>query len=327
MAETFVSVAVPTHHRPELLRRALESLLAQTYPHRLMEIIVVASQNDAAFGIVEAMRAQTDIALTCVSIPNDPTRGRSASAKRNYGAQQAKGEWLALIDDDCIADPGWIAGASPMFDDPTAGAIEGRKHIPPIDPPTFTYKGLLNFTRPGGYQTCNIFYRRELFLKLGGFDLNFPFYLEDSDMAWTVLDAGYTIPYAEAAVVSHPVLEAQPWRLLDDAKRAALVPYLFKKHPGRFREAGFRALRTMHWAYVLLYAAAFALAFVRPWLSLVPLGMMVLLMILMNIRMFRGCRVTRNELLVTNLLMPIVPVIKLIQLWRGNLRHRVLLWT
>jgi len=328
VSTTPVTIVMPTHHRPALLRRAIESIVAQSYPHALLELIVIASENDAAFAIVNELRPTTDIKLTCLSIPNDPSNGRSPSAKRNYGVSLATSPWVALIDDDCVADPGWIAGAAPLFSDTSAGAIEGRKNIPAIDPPTFTYKGLLNFTRPGGYQTCNMFYRRDLFMKLGGFDLKFPFYLEDSDLAWTVLDAGHTIPFASDAIVSHPVLEAQPWRMLDDAMRAALLPYLFKKHPQLFRQAGMRALRGIHWAYLILYAAALAMAFTSwPMLSLLPVTLLMALLALNNLKMFRGCRVTRQEVVVTNVLLPVVPIIKLVQLIRGNLREGVWLWT
>jgi hypothetical protein len=51
------------------------------------------------------------------------------------------------------------------------------------------------------------------------------------------------------------------------------------------------------------------------------------LLILHNLKMFAGCRVRAHELLVTNLMLPIVPVVKLVQLLRGNLRYGVWLWS
>jgi len=323
-----VTIVLPTHHRPGLLRLCLDSLLAQTYPHTLLEIIVVASDKDAGFAIVAELATQTDIPMRCVNIPDDPTQGRSPSAKRNYGVTLATGAWVALIDDDCLAHPDWIRVASRHFHDPGIGAIEGEKQIPAIAKPTVTYKGLLSFTRPGGYQTCNMLYRRDIFLQLGGFDLNFPFYLEDSDMAWNVLDAGHAIPHAAGAIVSHPVLPAQPWRMLDDARRAVLLPYLFKKHPARFKQHGVKALRGSHWIYILLYLAIIALLIAQLYMfALVGFLMVGGLLLLHNAKLFRGCAFTLHEIFVTNLLLPIVPVVKLFQLIRGNLKHRVWLWS
>ncbi len=159
-----------------------------------------------------------------------------------------------MIDDDCVASPDWINGAAEFFEDPKAGGIEGKKEIPTPPAPTVTYKGLLMFTRPGGYQTCNMFYRRDVFNQIGGFDPQFPFYLEDSDIAWSVLDRGFAIPFSARAVVYHPVTDAQPWRMLADARRASLMPYLSKKHPQRYAENGTKVLRVPHWLYLLLYA-------------------------------------------------------------------------
>src|SRR4051794_8788180 len=98
-----VSVVMPTHRRPAMLRRALETLEAQTYPPGQFEVIVVATANDAAFEIVDEFRARGQIDVRCVSVLNDPSNGRSPSAKRNYGVDQSRGPWVAFIDDDCYA--------------------------------------------------------------------------------------------------------------------------------------------------------------------------------------------------------------------------------
>src|SRR3954464_3347367 len=106
-----------------------------------------------------------------------------------------------------------------------------------------------------------MFYRRSLFLEIGGFDTAFPFYLEDTDLAWSVLDRGFAIPHAESAVVAHPVPPAEPMRLLANAQRAILMPYLYKKHPERFRALGMRTIARSHLPYLAGYAIlCFALA-------------------------------------------------------------------
>ncbi|HYE18632.1 MAG TPA: glycosyltransferase family A protein [Tepidisphaeraceae bacterium] len=323
-----VSVVMPTHRRPELLRKALVTLEAQTLAHDQFEVIVVASENDAAADVVGDFAANGILNIRCVTIPNDPWRGRSASAKRNYGVKVSAGPWIAFIDDDCLAHPGWLEGALPLFENPKAGGVEGRKDIPTPPRPTVTYKGLMTFTRPKGYQTCNIFYRRDVFERVGGFDTNLPYYLEDSDIAWSVLDAGYEIPHAENAVVSHPVLPGAPWKLLDDAKRAALMPYLYKKHTAKYVGAKTRVLRGAHWVYLLVYASIIAaLAFKLWWVALGGVALVGLLVAAHAYKQFRGCDKTAHEVAVTALLLPVVPVVKWVQLIRGNIKHKVWLWT
>ena len=326
---TPVSIVVPTHHRPALLARLLESLSRQTYPHALLEIILVANEDDAeAFAVAKRFEQASDIPIRCVAIANDPSGGRSAAAKRNYGVVISRAAWIAFIDDDCVASPDWISAASAHFGIAKVAGIEGGKRIPPVEPPTLTYKGLLMLTRPGGYQTCNMFYRRDVFMKIGGFDLSFPFYLEDSDLAWAVLDLGYEILYESRALVEHPVLEPAPWRMLHDARRASLMPYLFKKHPQRYRENEVRTLRPSHWLYLVLYASSIALALSgHRVLAGVYAGLVFGVLVLHTFKLFRGCRVRLHEFVVTASLLPVVPLVKWIQLVRGNLRHRVWLWT
>lgn len=311
-----------------MLHVLLESLEQQRYPSEMVEVLVVASTNDPAFELVRKYQARGKLKLLCMDVPHDVWQGRNPSAKRNYGVHQATGEWIAFIDDDCVASPSWIAGAVQFFEQPNVGAVEGRTEIPAVDPPTLTYKGLCSFTKAGGYQTCNMFYKRDVFLKVKGFDINFPFYLEDTDLAWTVLDNNYEIPFASEAIVFHPVSKPAPWRLLDDAKRTALLPYLFKKHPIKYRATNQHAIRLTHWLYLALYVAFILTLVVNRIEAAILILMSILILLAVHVwKLFRGCKVQPDEFLITTLLLPILPFVRLIQLVRGNLQHRVWLWT
>lgn len=326
-AETLrVSVVAPTHQRVVSLRRLLHSLEQQSLAPHAFEVIIVGDEGDAGEEVVKEFAARGGLNVRFSYVPDDPWRGRSPSLKRNHGARLAQADWLAFIDDDCVARKDWLAGAMPFFEQTTNGGVEGRKEIPPPPRPTLTYKGLLLFTRPRGYQTANMFYRRQLLLDIGGFDPAFPFYLEDTDLAWSVLDRGYEIPHADGAVVEHPVPPAEPLRLLANAKRAALMPYLYKKHPRRFREAGMRTLARSHYPYLALYALSGALLVSgHPVVACAALLGVLPLVAAHAAKLFWGCSFTLRELAVTAGLLPIVPAITLVQLVRGNLANGVLL--
>ena len=321
-----VSVVAPTHNRIRALRLLLESLASQQLPSDRFEVIIVGDEGDPGEAIVREFVERGGMNLRFSFVPNDPWAGRSPSLKRNFGASLAKSPWLAFIDDDCVADPQWLSGALPYFESGANGAVEGRKTIPVTDPPTLTYKGLLLFTLPGGYQTANMFYRRSLFLEVGGFDPTFPFYLEDTDLAWTVLDRGLEIPHAHNAVVSHPVSAAQPLRILALARRAILMPYLYKKHPQRFRDSDIRTVPRAHLVYLAAYIALIAsLATGHVVAALICLASVVALTMAHTCKLFWKCRFSVSELLLTGALLPIVPVVTAVQLVRGNLRNRVFL--
>ena len=323
-----ITVVIPTHHRPSQLNRLLESLRQQKYPPDLFEVLVIPSPNDDAAKVVADTVPTSPYVLRCISDTDDPTGGRSASRKRNFGVVNARHDWIAFIDDDCVAGPDWLAHAARLFTSPNVAGVEGRKIIPPVHPPTLPYKGLKSFERSGGYQTCNMFYSKKSFESAGGFDPMFPYYLEDSDLAWSVLDSGGVILYAAGAVVYHPVPDAEPWRLLDDARRVSLLPLLFRKHRDRFTASKMRALRLGHWAYLAIYLVGIvALSMGQIRVIGACLGTVVILLVVQLTKSFWGCSVGIKEFCVTAMLYPILPVIRLVSLLYGNRTYGVWLWS
>lgn len=96
-----VSVVVPTRNRPDFLCRALQSILAQTYP--AIEILVV---NDGGVDVQELISCldQKGV-IRYFNLPASIER----SAARNYALRQAKGRYIAYLDDDDRYYPEHIA--------------------------------------------------------------------------------------------------------------------------------------------------------------------------------------------------------------------------
>ena len=87
-----VSVIVPTYNRPDRLRTALASLAAQTYQD--FEVIVV---NDAGRDVEFVVAACADRHRITTVIHD---RNRGLAAARNSGLREAKGAYIAYLDDD-----------------------------------------------------------------------------------------------------------------------------------------------------------------------------------------------------------------------------------
>lgn len=88
-----VSVVIPTYNRPGYLRRAVESVLAQSY--EAWEVLIVQNgTNDAVSEEIQHLcqRDKRIRHLTC-GAPN-------AVAARNYGIEASKGDYIAFLDDD-----------------------------------------------------------------------------------------------------------------------------------------------------------------------------------------------------------------------------------
>jgi len=317
------SVVVPTHHRPGPLGRLLDSLAAQTLDASQFEVIVVPSPDDQSLEWLA--KAHYPFSLVVHQPQPDPYSGKSASFKRNEGVHRAQADWIAFIDDDCEADPLWLATALPRTQKYDVFGIEGCTEIPVPEKKTLTYKGLQRLSAQGGYQTCNMFYRKATFLEVGGFDLNFPFYLEDTDLAWSFLDRGKNIVFLENAIVRHPVPPPEVKRVLSNALRVRLVPYLYKKHRDLFDTSDVRAINPSQWMYLgfyvgILYSVAMSSYKLETFVFL--FGLLLLFNLAYLVRLLHDCSFTALEALQLFVYIPIAPLIAFFQLMRGNIENR-----
>jgi glycosyltransferase involved in cell wall biosynthesis len=88
MHTPLVSVVIPTHNRPHFLAQAIDSVRAQTFSD--YEIIVVSNGE-------RADPASRSIAAGCRYFQ---LAEGNVSRARNLGIQEARGEWIAFLDDD-----------------------------------------------------------------------------------------------------------------------------------------------------------------------------------------------------------------------------------
>jgi glycosyltransferase involved in cell wall biosynthesis len=87
-----VSAIIPTRNRPELLERAIRSVLAQTFED--FEVIVVIDGPDAVTrpDILRAMSRRIQVVSLAQNV--------GLAEARNEGIRRARGRWIALLDDD-----------------------------------------------------------------------------------------------------------------------------------------------------------------------------------------------------------------------------------
>ena len=103
-----ISAVIPTRDRRTLVRAAVESALAQD-PAPLEVVVVDDGSHD---GTADALAEAFGDAVRVVR-----ARGNGAAAARNLGAREARGDWVAFLDDDDVWLPGHLARI--------AGAIGG----------------------------------------------------------------------------------------------------------------------------------------------------------------------------------------------------------
>jgi mycofactocin system glycosyltransferase len=201
-----VSVIVPVRNREKDLARCLRSLSGLRYPaHRLEIIVVDDASSDGSLRVAAQFPVQTLAVRT----------RRQAAACRNLAARQAKGEILAFMDSDCVADPLWLHELLPTFRDPAVGAVGGL-----VDS-YFEEKGLDRYEKVKSslqvstwhkrssererhfyVPSCNLLIRREVFLELGGFREDL-YVGEDVDLCWRLQKLGKAVEYKPVGKIYH----------------------------------------------------------------------------------------------------------------------------
>jgi glycosyltransferase involved in cell wall biosynthesis len=169
-----ISAVVCTFNRAELLKGALESLCRQTLERSLYEIIVVDNNSsDNTHEVVLGFGHHGNIRYC------SETR-QGLSHARNRGWHEARGGWVAYLDDDCKVPPEWLAVAREVIEQVSPDVLGGPSH-PFYDTPKpdwfedrYASQGHGQEARPlypNEYLSgMNIMFHRSLLEDVGGFD-------------------------------------------------------------------------------------------------------------------------------------------------------------
>ncbi len=115
-----VSVMIPVKNGERHLPRCLESLEAQDYPPELVEIIVADGRSTD--------RSREIACSYGVTVLDNPKEKQVAG--RNVAFAASGGELVALCDDDCVMEPGWLRNSLKYFADGTVGGVGGPTLLP-----------------------------------------------------------------------------------------------------------------------------------------------------------------------------------------------------
>ena len=232
-----VSVVIPTRNQSGLLREAIEAVWRQTVDPATFEIIVVdnCSTDDTA-AVVREMSARAP----CSMVYHCMEENRGPANSRNQGVRLARGELIAFTDSDCRPVPQWLALGQSAMADTNVALVTGQVLYPPGQKITFFSRaaGEARYEHPS-YPTCNAWYRRKVFLDLGGFDVNLCFHdfrnrpveCADTDLAWRVKEAGYRNVFVPEMIVHHRVEVLPPLNWAMEPFRLFVLPALVRRHP------------------------------------------------------------------------------------------------
>lgn len=217
-----VSVIVSSH-REQFIEEFTSSFGNSVWESVPTEIIIVADYN-----FDKLIKKHPDIQW--LYVPD-----KSISAKRNKGITSAKGTICAFIDDDCIPDEKWISKAVEFLDNhPDLAGVEGMTFVDKCDKKEGAYREYKRLENQG-YRTNNIFYRRKTLLEVNLFDERFTVQREDVDLAYSIIEAGFSIGYSREIKVKHRFRKNEKWDLLKNCINRRFDPLLHLKHKKLYR--------------------------------------------------------------------------------------------
>ena len=268
-SQPLVSVVIPHWNAAHHLPTCLESLQRQTYPR--VEVIVV--DNGSTDGSLELLAR--DYPWVRV-LPLGENRGFAGAC--NAGMREARGAFVALLNNDTEADAHWLAEVVAAFERrPEAGLLASKMLL--FDRrDTFHTAG--DFYRVDGvpgnrgvwekdrgqydketyvFSACggSAAYRRPMLDRVGLLDEDFFFSCEDVDLAWRAQLMGYRCIYAPRAVVYHKLSATGGGATASFYDGRNFVYLLVKDYPGD--------LWRIHWRDILRTQLRIAGEALRAW--------------------------------------------------------------
>lgn len=270
------SLIIPVFNRPNEIDELLGSLTQQTQKN--FEVIVV--EDGSSIPCEDIVRKyDADMQISYFFKPNS-----GPGQTRNYGAERSNGDYLIVLDSDCIIPPGYIAAVEKELMDSPCDAFGGpdKAHDSFSDVQKAINYAMTSFFTTGGIRggkkkldkfyprSFNMGVKTQVYKALKGFSpMRFG---EDIDFSIRLFENGYQVRLFPDAWVYH--------KRRVDFKKFFKQVYNFgiarinleKRHPGTMKIVHLLpAVFTLGVAFLILLAC-----FITPW-ALLPLGLYALL--------------------------------------------------
>ncbi len=218
MSRPPVSVVINTLDRADALEKLLRALEQITYPD-FEVVVVVGPCSDHTDQVLAGWEGRVKH-LRCSEA--------NLSMSRNIGIEACAAEYVAFIDDDAVPEPCWLDELMDGFGDDPADEVAGvggwvfdhtghslqcdhtgadrlgnarPDYQRPLDPLSFPGSRLFPYA-PGG----NAVYRKDRLVAAGGFDEEYQYYLEETDLCARLIDRGWVIRQLDGGAIHHKFL-------------------------------------------------------------------------------------------------------------------------
>lgn len=202
-----ISIVIPTRNRSKAIESCLDALAEQTLTPGSFEVIVVDDGSEPPLALDPA-RWEARFDLNLVRQQNTGPAGA-----RNRGVAEARGEFLAFTDDDCLPTPTWLEKlVAALRENPES--LVGGSTFNGLTENLFSETSQLilemvyeHFNRDPAnayfFASNNMACRKSDFLKIGGFDSSFRVASEDRELCDRWRMSGRRLLWIRDASVEH----------------------------------------------------------------------------------------------------------------------------
>ena len=182
-----VTAIITTHNRRQLLERAIESVLAQTYGY--MELIIVDDGSTDMTEVYCESLVKSEKRMPIIYMRIEPGKGHGGNYARNLGIKAAKGEYVAFLDDDDMWLPEKTIKQVELIECMNNEIVYCGRKIEFVGDKKNTYQDILPCSEHYGDMsrkillaicttTSSILVKREALFDIGLFDENLKFWQE-----------------------------------------------------------------------------------------------------------------------------------------------------
>lgn len=232
MSDSLVSVVVPCFNQGLYLRECVDSVLASTYAH--FEVIVV---NDGSTDI-ETLRIIKGLKHEKLTVVNQANTGLPGA--RNAGISIAKGRYILPLDADDTIMPTFLEKAVSVLDfDDRIGIVGGVTELFGEESgifklPKYSKRTIMRLN----CLVCTHMFRREDWEKVGGYNPNMRFGLEDWDFWLSLIEIGRKVYQFDEVLFRYRKHGVSMIGSMTDKKRKLMSLQVIDNHPKLYKWNG-----------------------------------------------------------------------------------------
>jgi glycosyltransferase involved in cell wall biosynthesis len=203
------SIVIAAHNNAKVLKRVLEGMRALKFKGKYEVIVIDDGSKDNTNEMVKSFLRNKNLKYFKFE------KNQGVCKARNKGISLARYEIVVNMDHDCIPKKDWLERIVNGFDSPKIGVVSSY----------------------GAYGGTSTAFRKELLKKVGGYDEDYGYYREDTDLTFKIMGLGYEYKQVKADF-EHDHKEVMPKGfvglaryVLKRAKYHMNDVLLYKKHP------------------------------------------------------------------------------------------------